>query len=226
MIGAKYSETKLFGHFVRVARDLTKVERVGNSSSYASTPSIFADELRNVDTHSGFYVLVHSDSTSSALTDFKLDVSTSEGNFTIPRQGGHITLNGRQSKILVTDFKVGKEKLVYSTAEILTVSVQDSKPVTVFWLPAGENGEIFITGVRLGLILKGDGCSKIKFKLVSLVKGGIIISYTQGVGSCVIKFENGYRFVLVDRSAAYKTWVPSLSTNPFTPENSTGMLSS
>ena len=221
-IGAKYSETKLFGHFVRVARDLTKVERVGNSSSYASTPSIFTDELRNVDSHSGFYVVIHTDSTSSASTNFKLSVATSEGNFTIPRQGGGITLNGRQSKILVTDFKIGKEKLVYSTSEILTVSVQDSKPVTVFWLPAGETGEIFLTGVRLGFLLKGDGCSNVKFKLVSLVKGGIVLSYTQGVGSCVVKFENGYRFVLVDRSAAYKTWVPSLSVDPFTPENSTG----
>lgn len=211
MIGAKYSETKLFGHFVRVARDLTKVERVGNSSSYASTPAIFADELRNVDTNSGFYVLIHSDSTSSVSTDFQLNVSTSEGNFTIPKQGGHITLNGRQSKILVTDFKVGKEKLVYSTAEILTVSVQDTKPVTVFWLPTGESGEIFITGVRIGLLLKGDGCSTIKFKLVSLVKGGVIVSYTQGVGSCVVIFENGYRFVLVDRSAACMLKLHTLS---------------
>lgn len=111
---------------------------------------------------------------------------------------------------------------MYSTAEILTVSLQDSKPITAFWLPAGETGEIYLTGVRLGFVLKGDGCSNVKFKLVSLVKGGVITSYTQGTGSCVVRFENGYRFVLLDRSAAYKTWVPSLSTDPFAPENSTG----
>lgn len=37
----------------------------------------------------------------------------------------------------------------------------------------------------------------------------------------MLKFDNGYRFALIDRSTAYSTWVPSTSIDPYTPENST-----
>ncbi len=37
----------------------------------------------------------------------------------------------------------------------------------------------------------------------------------------MLQFGNGFRFALVDRAAAYGTWVPSLSNNPFTYENTT-----
>ena len=45
------------------------------------------------------------------------------------------------------------------------------------------------------------------------------VKYTQSSGSCVLQFDNGFRFTLVDRAAAYDTWVPSLFNNPFSYEN-------
>jgi hypothetical protein len=153
------------------------------------------------------------------FTSFKLQVSTSAGNFTIPQLGSDIVLNGRESKIVVTDFHIGGEKLIYSTAEVFTVSIQDGLPLVYLWLPAGESGEFFLTGTEAGSLLKRDGCSDLSFKKVH---GGIIASYKQLQGSCVVKFDTHFRFVLLDRSAAYYTWVPSLSSDPYTPENSTG----
>ncbi|CZR58948.1 related beta-galactosidase B [Phialocephala subalpina] len=216
-IGDKYHETKLFAQFLRVARDLTKVDLINNGTGYASTPDIFTNELRNPDTNAGFYVTVHTSSPSTNLTPFKLKVSTSSGNFTIP-QYNQLVLNGRESKIIVTDFTVGKEKLVYSTAEVLTVSTQDKTPLVFLWLPEGEDGEFILTGVKSAAVFKKDGCSALNTTQRS---GGLVVSYTQATGSCVLKFDNGYRFALVDRSTAYYTWVPSTSTDPYTPENST-----
>lgn len=163
----------------------------------------------------------HTSSPSMDLTSFKLKVSTSAGNFTVPQLGSDIILNGRESKIIITDFHIRNEKLVYSTAEVFTVSIQDGLPLVYLWLPAGESGEFFLTGTEAGTLLKRDGCSDLSFKKVH---GGVIASYKQLQGSCVVKFDNHFRIVLLDRSAAYYTWVPSLSSNPYTPENSTGKL--
>ncbi|KAH8683399.1 glycoside hydrolase superfamily [Tricladium varicosporioides] len=217
-LGDKYHETKLFGMFIRAARDLTKVDRINNNTAYASTTAIFTTELRNPDTNGAFYVTAHTLSPSKDLTPFRLNVSTSEGAFSIPQYAKDIVLNGRESKIIITDFGVGSQKIVYSTAEVLAVSVQDGLPLVVLWLPAGQSGEFFLTGVKRGSVSKGDGCSDIDFKQV---EGGIIAFYTQLNGSAVIEFDNHFRFMLVDRSTAYYTWMPSLSADPYTPENST-----
>ena len=220
-IGDKYHETKLFGQFLRAARDLTKVDRIANNTEYSSTPDIKTTELRNPDTNGAFYVTVHALSPSTALTSFKLKVSTSQGNFTVPQRSNGIVLNGRQSKVIVTDFTIGERKLIYSTAEVLTVSIQDGTPIAFLWLPTGEYGEFFLAGAKNGEVTKSDGTSGIVF---TEVNGGIIVSYTQLAGSAVVEFDGNVKIVLVDRSAAYNTWMPSTSSDPFTPDNSTGMI--
>jgi hypothetical protein len=198
---------------------LTKVDLIGNGTQYSSTPAIYATELRNPDTNGAFYVTIHTSSPSFDLTPFKLYVSTSVGNLTIPQEAGNLVLNGRESKIIVTDFGVGSQKLIYSTAEIFTVSTQDGLPLVFLWLPSGESGEFLLSGVNSSSVLKSDGCSNIQS---TKSNGGLLVSYVQSEGSCAIKFDNGYRFVLMDRSTAYSSWVPSTSTDPYTPENSTG----
>ncbi|KAI9049599.1 hypothetical protein LZ554_006625 [Drepanopeziza brunnea f. sp. 'monogermtubi'] len=217
-IGPKYHETKLFAQFLRVARDLTKVNLVRNSILYASNPAILTSELRNPDTNAGFYVTVHASSPSRDLTPFKLSVATTMGNLTIPMYAESIVLNGRESKIVVTDFALGEQKLVYSTAEVLTVSTQDETRLLFLWLPASESGEFWLSGVHSASLLKENGCSHFR---VNERSAGLVISYTQLQGTCVVKFDNGYRVVLIDRSAAYGTWFPSTSSDPFTPEDST-----
>lgn len=218
VVGAKYAETKIFAQFLRVARDLTKVDLINNGTFYATDAAILTHELRNPDTRAAFYVTIHTSSPSNDSTPFKLHVGTSLGSLTIPQGNGSIVLDGRQSKIIVTDFPVGTEKLIYSTAEVFTASTQDYKPLVALWLPAGETGEFYLTGVNSSSLLKNDGCSGYSLTTTS---SGVIVSWTQQTGSCVLKFNNGYRVVLIDRSAAYATWVPSISNDPYTPENST-----
>lgn len=218
VIGDKYSETKVFAQFLRVARDLTKVELANNGTFFATDAAIYASELRNVDTGAAFYVTRHTSSPSTDTTPFKLHVTTSIGNLTIPQGDGSIVLDGRQSKIIVTDFPVGTEKMIYSTAEVFTVSSQDSEPLVFLWLPEGETGEFYLTGAKSSSLLKNDNCSGYTSTVTS---SGVIVSWSQKRGSCAVKFDNGYRFILIDRTSAYATWVPSISNNPYTPENST-----
>lgn len=214
-IGDKYSETKLFGFFLRAAKDLTRIEKGGNgTTNYTGNPSVFAQELYNVDNNARFYVAKHTNTTLTSLETFKLRVNTSVGALTIPQYAPHIAIDGRQAKVLVADFNAGPQKFIYSTAEVLAVSVQDGRPLVTLWVPTGESGEFFLKDVKKGKVAACDGCKDVKFHKA---KGGLIVSFLQNEGRTVLTFDNGLRVVLMDRRSAYKLWQPELTNDPHSP---------
>lgn len=213
LIGDKYSETKLLGLFLRAAKGLTRVERGGNGTTrYTGNKAVFAQELYNVDDGARFYVVKHANTTLTSLETFKLRVNTSEGELTVPRHAKDIAIDGRQAKVLVTEFDAGGQKVVYSTAEVLAVSVLDGKPLVAFWLPAGESGEIYLRGVKKGKVASSSG--DVEFHKA---KRGLIVSFVQSEGATVLTFNNGLNVVLMDRTTAYKTWQPELANDPHSP---------
>lgn len=193
---------------------------------------------------------MHDFSPSSTSETFKLNVNTSEGQCKlsstpsrltrktltrrgrgprlrvvwIPQFAEQITINGHQSKIIVTDFNFGRKSLLYSTAEVLTYSVIDNKEVLVLWLPAGESGEFAIKGEISAKVSSPDGSKLANSTKVELHEGAanLTVSYTQGPGMTLVDLSDGSRVVLLDRSAAYRFWVPTLGNDPLAPENSTG----
>jgi hypothetical protein len=214
IIWSKFYETKNLALFTRAAVDLTMTNRLGNSTSYTTNPAIMASELRNPETNGAFYVTMHETSSSSTNEAFKLHVSSSVGNLTIPQRGGNIVLNGHQSKIVVTDFTVGSRTLIYSTAEVLTYAILDKKPVLALWVPTGESGEFYVKGARRGSKSRCQGCSNVAF---SETKQGLIVSFTQGAGMSVVTVDNDLRVVILDRSYAYQFWAPVLTADPLAP---------
>ncbi|KAJ9496379.1 hypothetical protein H2202_008042 [Exophiala xenobiotica] len=220
-ISSKYYETKNLALFTRVAQDLTLTNRIGNSTSYSTDPAISTTELRNPETYAAFYVTIHANSSSSSVDSFKLSVSTSAGNFTVPQKGSPIVLNGHQSKIVVTDFHFGSETLIYSTAEVLTYAVFDDAPTLALWVPTGEGGEFYLKGTTSGSISKCDGCSNVGFYQES---DGLIVTFQQQAGSTVLSFNTGTRVVILDRTFAYPFWAPALTTSPLVSPNDTVLV--
>ncbi|KAK6201875.1 hypothetical protein LQW54_009285 [Pestalotiopsis sp. IQ-011] len=220
-IGSKYYETKLLTQFTRVASGLSKTDRLGNSTSYSSNPAITVSELRNPDTGAAFYVTQHDYSPSSTTETFTLNVSTSAGALTIPRYGSTITMNGHQSKIIVTDFAFGAKSLLYSTAEVLTYATIDGKEVLALWVPTGESGEFTIDGVNSADLTTCNGCAN-----VSIIPGAtnVTVSFMQNAGMSTVELADGSKVVLLDRSAAYLFWSPSLDNNPLTAGNDTVLV--
>lgn len=153
--------------------------------------------------------------------------SLTECAVAIPQYGGSITINGHQAKVLVTDFDFGGKTLLYSTAEVLTYAVIDQKNVLVLWLPAGESGEFAIRGATGGNATAINGsastASSVNFHPGS---SNLTVSYTQAPGMTVVDLDDGTRVVLLDRSAAYLFWVPTLSNDPTAPANDTGRAAS
>ncbi|KAG6905033.1 hypothetical protein DXG01_005515 [Tephrocybe rancida] len=207
-ISDKYYETKILGLFFRAAQDLAMTDRIGYSTSYTNVSTVAATELRNPDTQAAFYVTRHDVSASQDVTDFKVNVATSAGNLTIPQFAPSVRLSGRQSKIVVTDFNFGDHTLLYSTAEILSHSIIDSKSIIALWLPAGESGEFRIKGGSAKHeVISGTGGG------FHLVGGDLVVSYTQTKTQGVLQFDN-FRVLLLPRTLAYRFWAPSLSTDP------------
>ncbi|KAK4214137.1 family 35 glycosyl hydrolase [Rhypophila decipiens] len=225
-IGNKYYETKLLTLFTRAAKDLAKTDRVGNGTGYTDNPAITTAELRNPDTNSAFYVTMHAHSPSDTLELFTLKVNTSEGPLTIPQYGSKIAINGHQSKIIVTDYKLqGNRTLLYSTAEILTHAVMDGKDVIVMWVPREETGEFTVTNT--GGLAFGIG-SPLETQLPPAtvkrwrgVNNATVAWTPTGPGMTVAYLGDGTRFILIDRETAYRTWAPTIGNNPLAPLNET-----
>ncbi|TGJ88269.1 hypothetical protein E0Z10_g441 [Xylaria hypoxylon] len=217
-IGSKYYETKLLTQFTRVASDLAMTDRIGNSTDYSTNSAITVSELRNPETGARFYVAMHSYTPSATSEIFRLRVNTSEGQLTIPQHGGEIAINGHQAKILVTDFRFGSKKLLYSTAEVLTHAIIDGKEILVLWVPTGESGEFTVQGVKSAKVKSREGTANVKF---FPGKSNITVSFTQNAGMSVIELAGGSRVVLLDRSEAYLFWAPGLKNDPIHSPDST-----
>ncbi|GAB7366896.1 hypothetical protein MBLNU230_g1257t1 [Neophaeotheca triangularis] len=219
MLWDKYSEMKLLGYFMRAAKGLTRIELVDNGTTDYRTNNevIFAQGLRNIDDESRFYVVKHENTTMTSREEFKLTMRTSVGEIEAPQYAPDIVIDGRQAKILVTDFAAGDQHIIYSTSEILAVSAHPST-IMAFWVPTGESGEFYLKDVQHGNVVRCEGCSNIQFQPAD---DGLIVVFTQNEGMTVLTFDNGARAIIVDRSVAYKMWQPTLSNDPRAPLDQT-----
>ncbi|KAG5633692.1 hypothetical protein H0H81_005990 [Sphagnurus paluster] len=183
-------------------------DRVGYSTSYTTSPAIVASELRNPVTQAGFYITRHEVSASRDTTDFKVNVVTSAGKLTIPQFAAPVRLSGRQSKIVITDFRFGKRSLLYSTAEVLSHSIVDGQSILALWLPVGESGEFAVKGgSKRQQVMSGTGGD------FHQAGKDVVFSYKQQTTQTVLQFDD-FRVVLLPRSLAYKFWAPTLSNDP------------
>ncbi|KAJ3503067.1 hypothetical protein NLJ89_g8601 [Agrocybe chaxingu] len=130
----KFDELKRQGLFVRSSPEFIKTDWIADASSglsVSTNPAAFITLLRNPDTGAAFYIARQTDSTSTATTDFKLNVTTSElGAVQIPVVAPSITMGGRQSKVVLTDYAVGaSSKITYSTAQVFYAGTIDGRDV-------------------------------------------------------------------------------------------------
>ncbi|KAG6910916.1 hypothetical protein DXG01_006599 [Tephrocybe rancida] len=193
----KMNEMRLQGLFLRVSRDLLGATLIANGTNYTSSNSIHTAELRNLDNGAAFYIIRQNASTSTAVTTTLLTVDTSVGPIVIPKSG-NITFNGRESKILVTDYIFGTTAthILYSTAEI------DATDYIILYGPVGQTGE---TAFLFG---NGPTVSGPPTVLSNFANGILTLSYSLMRGSQFITIKNGAKTIVVtvlDKSTA-NTW--------------------
>jgi beta-galactosidase GanA len=135
----KVSTMKELGLFLQsVAPVITKVDQ-GAPVTPSSTAVKVDDDVNN-DTGTHFYFVVHNPSNATTDDTFTFPITTSDGTYTIP-QDGTLALNGQDAKMLVADYDMDGQHLVYSTSEIMTHFAEGSQDVALLYGRDGEDGE-------------------------------------------------------------------------------------
>jgi Beta-galactosidase, domain 2/Beta-galactosidase jelly roll domain/Beta-galactosidase, domain 3 len=161
--------------------------------------------LRNPDTKSTFTVVQQANTRSTTPISFSATLITSAGSVTVP----NIALNGRQSKILITDYSIGNHTLLYASADIATYGIFD-RAVVVFYLQEGQAGQLAFKG-QSNLTFQTWGAPTI----TNIANGdNQAFTWTQAAGSSVVKFSNGVLAYLLDQPSAWKFWAPPTTSNP------------
>ncbi|KAJ7627198.1 glycoside hydrolase family 35 protein [Roridomyces roridus] len=208
----KLDELKLQAHFLHASPDYLLVGRVGNGTvgsgtAFSSSSDIYTTALESPASKATFYFVRQVTNTKITDTDFKLRVNTTlEGEISIPKKG-NLTLAGRESKIIVTNYLFGKSKLEYSTAEVFTWATFDKVDTIVLYALEGQYVEIAVEVSTLLPIIIPTGSKTISAKLTGKT---VTVSGTPS-GLTVITI-GATRLIIGDKKTVSGFWAPRLST--------------
>ena len=111
----------------------------------------FATYLRNPDSGTGFLIARHTNSSALDSIDFRVMLPSARGLLDLPETFDAIALDGRQSKVIITDYTFGRNGSALHTAASVffaeTIGVRD-----VFFL-TGDVGQPH----EAALVLNGHG---------------------------------------------------------------------
>ncbi|EJD49636.1 hypothetical protein AURDEDRAFT_135665 [Auricularia subglabra TFB-10046 SS5] len=209
MIGDKYNELKLMGLFLRSARDFRQTDFAPEVTTLTSSNQVTTAEMRNQQTGAGFYLVRHVPASSTATIPFTLQVSTSAGTLTIPQtSGAQIVLLGRDSRTIVTDYKFGSSRALYSTAAVVLSTTIDG----VDWLvihgypQADSTYEVVVAGASGTVTTSGD------FAIATqATTGGLLASFRISAGGRALLSVGSTRVLVLDTTIARTLWAPVLA---------------
>ncbi|MCX4793146.1 beta-galactosidase [Streptomyces sp. NBC_01242] len=138
----KYNQEKLIGYFTQAVAPLTKTNAL--PAVPTDNPKIVDTARANPDTGTQFHVLRHTDSTATSTDSAHLKIDLGAGGrYTVPQQPGtSLTLNGRQSSIIVANYDLGSNNLLrYSTSQIMTNATIGGRDVAVLYGDHDSDGE-------------------------------------------------------------------------------------
>src|SRR5258707_3651690 len=108
---------KEIGLFLQSVTPITKVD-AGPAVTPSNSKIKVYDDV-NPDTSTHFYIAMHNPSNATTNDAFTFNVATADGNYQVPASGT-LTINGQGSKMLVADYDMDGQHLLYSTSEIMT----------------------------------------------------------------------------------------------------------
>ncbi|OBT75836.1 hypothetical protein VF21_04385 [Pseudogymnoascus sp. 05NY08] len=201
----KYSEAKLQAQFLKASPDyLTAVPTNLSTTLYTDNANLAVTPVISSEAPSSFYIVRHNIYNSTETTTYSLNIVTSAGKLTVPRLGGKLTLNGRDSKVHVTDYNVGGTTLLYSTAEVFTWKKFDSGKVLILYGGPEELHEASIVSTAKPTIVEGKGVT------TKSIDGNVVLQWKTSASRRIIKVGDLSVYIL-DRNSAYNYWVPDLA---------------
>ena len=213
---------------------LTAVPGNGTNGSFASPSNIAVTQLKSEQT--AFYVVRHAAYNSNDSTDYNLVFPTSRGNIKVPQLSPTLTLNGRDSKIHVTDYDLAGTNLLYSTAEIFTWKSYKPRKVLILYGGSGEVHELAFETSEQVVVVERSSLARLKTRWTSPVNSGLtikcindhtIINWTVSSSRIVLRVGESLYVYLVSRQEAYNYWVldvPKVGGSNYTDASETSVI--
>ncbi|HEU6456023.1 MAG TPA: beta-galactosidase, partial [Roseateles sp.] len=94
----------------------------------------------NVNPRLGSHVLLAQHNRLDGTEPFGFQLRTRDGSYQVP-QAGRLTLTGQDAKLLLADYALERQHLVYSTSELQAQLQQGPRDVALFYGRDGDDGE-------------------------------------------------------------------------------------
>ena len=196
----KYSEDKKIGYFVAAVTPIDQTSQLPDVTS--SNTAIRVRAMENPATGTMFLTILHKDSTSTNSDNLTFPLSINDGNYTTIPQQGTIAINGRDAKLLVAAYRMERQRLVYSTSEIMTHANFGARDFALFYGRTGEGGETVLrrTGQPQVEVLAGTVSS-------SYAGGDLRLNYVhQGLALVLIQGGGAPLLLAIGDDAAAATF--------------------
>ncbi|HWC79296.1 MAG TPA: beta-galactosidase [Pseudonocardiaceae bacterium] len=133
----------------------------------------------------------------------------------VPQQPGTaITLNGRDSHIIVADYRIGQSQLQYSTSEIMTTATIGSRDVAVLYGDTGSDGETVLNYRTKPTVSTDGGAVTTTWNPAT---GDLRLNYKHNSLTRVTVTEPGQRpllLLLADKPTAETFWRQDTASGP------------
>jgi beta-galactosidase GanA len=178
-----------------------------------SSPSIKVYDDVNSDTGTHFYIAVHNPSNATTNDTFTFPISTSDGTYTVPQEGT-LQINGQDAKMLVADYAMDGQHLVYSTSELMTHYALGDRDVALFYGRDGEDGETVLRYLSRPTVNVASGSVQSTWDPAT---GDLRLDYVHN-GLAEVRISGGGRapltLLLADNTTADSFWRQDTAAGP------------
>ncbi|WSQ06869.1 beta-galactosidase [Streptomyces sp. NBC_01231] len=204
----KYQEFKRLGYMVNSVTSLARTDK-------AEAPTPTDDALRidrrvNPDDGTQFFTVRHADTRVKDKDETTLSLSGKDGDYPRVPQQGTITVDGRDAKLLVAGYDLGeKQRLVYSTSEIMTHAKIGDREVALLYGRAGETGETVLRYAERPEVKVLDGDVTTTW---DAARGDLRLNYThKGLARVLV---NGMELLIADTAETAHWWRQDTAAGP------------
>jgi beta-galactosidase GanA len=152
-----YWEDKRVGYFTQTVRPLLKMQP--GASATPSNPALIDIARTNPDDGTQLHHVRHRDSTATSRDETHLRLVIGDRRYDVPQEPGTaLVLNGRESKLLLANYRMGSALLRYSTSELMTHAEIAGRDIAILYGTNGAPGETLLAFARRPrvTVLAGD----------------------------------------------------------------------
>ncbi|HEY0793723.1 MAG TPA: beta galactosidase jelly roll domain-containing protein, partial [Chthoniobacterales bacterium] len=227
----KYTEQKLIASFTQAVPQLAATQPIRTDAP--SNSRLILGGRANPDDYTQVLMVRHADATSASTekTHIAVDlnpqfgsesVSGAQANSTgqgwvypnVPQKPNTaITVNGRDAKLLLANYRFGSQRLIYSTSQLMTNGTSGAEDFAVLYDNQGNDGETVLRYASQPEVnvVEGDVTSTFDAKV-----GDLRLNYTHnGLASVVIKNGQSVLYLfLADAATAGEFWKTGPQNDP------------